>query len=357
MCKLGLFEVGAGHGRRAHLGGTLQSGVNAKWERYVLETVYDPREYAAITHGDRPDFRLAMPRTGVIFGVEVTELFRDTAQARLVKVPGYMQRLWDGAPPIHRDDLTAFDVTTVEVLDEDGNVKYSALPAIIRDVVPRRDHYNALAEVLERKNAAFNGYDQSLAHVNLVVADHFGTNESVERELNSADLFTPRLRAVLADTPYREIFLIAHPGYANSYYIPLRQLELFEMFSLYVSAISELPRLRDSLEETDVAPLFVREMRQRGRDVSLRLESGAYYAGFGAASIALTTGGYSIHDHRDRPFRAESDAMPSPRPDVPPGALADLSAKYAGRLESMGVKCDLSHDSRKPEWENEGAPT
>lgn len=51
------------------------------------------------------------------FGVEITELFEDGSSARLVKIPDYMQRLWDGGEPVHKDDVKGIKVVTVQITD------------------------------------------------------------------------------------------------------------------------------------------------------------------------------------------------------------------------------------------------
>lgn len=51
--------------------------------------------------------------------------------------------------------------------------------AIISETGSLRDHANTLAEHIERKNKAYEGYDHSLGHINLIIGDHFSSGESI----------------------------------------------------------------------------------------------------------------------------------------------------------------------------------
>jgi hypothetical protein len=59
-------------------------------ERIILEMVYDPKDFAEIVEGERPDFTLKRQDSGPVFGVEVTQLFEDESMARLNLLDGYM---------------------------------------------------------------------------------------------------------------------------------------------------------------------------------------------------------------------------------------------------------------------------
>ncbi len=326
----------------------MQNSDSLKWERYILDLVYDVGAFDSFSHADRPDIRLT--RGGTEFGVEITELFRDGSDARLTKIPDYMQRLWDGGSPIHKDDITGINVVTVDISDKDGNLKQSGVRAILRESVDFQTHYNALADHIERKNKAFAGYNAGLSHINLVVGDHFSNNESVGKEYSTAKLFTPRLRAAVQHSPFREIILISNVLYDDAAWIPLRELELFESFMLFVHAIFQTPEAPPLLAEEDVVHLFAYEMGLLGRDVEIRIEGGQEFAARANASVAYTPDGFAIHELADWPV-SQGQVVPRravPLPDDVWSAIDDAYRKMSH--DGAGVEISYLNPTNKAHW-------
>ncbi|MCM3615717.1 hypothetical protein M3672_14895 [Microbacterium enclense] len=278
----------------------MQNEDSLKWERYILDLVYDGEAEYAVDHSDSPDFRLT--RNGYTFGVEITELFKDGSSARLVKLPDYMQRLIDGERPVHKEDLKGINVATVRIEDPDGTVVHENLKVIISETGTLRDHADALAEHIERKNAAYQGYDHSLGHIDLLVGDHFSSGESIGETYSTAEFFTPRLREALRGSPFSEIMLITNLLYDNAAWVPLRQLELMESFMVFVYCIYQSQEALSLLEEEDVVHLFAEEMEAYGTPVVLRSENGFEFAARGNSSVAYTPkSGTIVHEYSDLP--------------------------------------------------------
>ncbi|TFB97666.1 MULTISPECIES: hypothetical protein [unclassified Cryobacterium] len=284
----------------------MQNSDSLKWERYILDLIYDVPAEFAVEHADSPDFYLT--RNGYTFGVEITELFKDGSSARLVKLPDYMQRLWDGEEPIHKDDVKGINVVTIRIEDPDGNVVQDNVKAIFSETGSLRDHADALAEHIERKNKAQKGYDYTLGHINLIVGDHFSSSESIGAEYSTAEFFTPRLRAALQTSPFREVILISNILYDNVAWVPLRQLELMESFMVFVHCVYQSSEALDLLEEEDLAHLFAFEMESRGRTLVLRREREEDFAARGNVSVTYTVdGGTLVHEYADWPL----DSVPT----------------------------------------------
>lgn len=277
----------------------MQNEESLKWERYILDLVYDGETEYAVDHADSPDFKLT--RDGYTFGVELTEVFKDGSSARLVKLPDYMQRLLDGERPIHKDDVRGINVVTLQVTDPDGTVIHENLKAIFSEVGSLRDHADVLADHIERKNHSFQGYDASLGHINLLIGDHFSSGESIAETYSTAEFFTPRLREALRESPFREVMLITNLLYDNAAWVPLRQLELMESFMVFVYCIYQSKEALNLLEEEDVVHLFAEEMEAYGTPVVLRSEGGVHFAARGNSSIAYTpASGTIVHEYADR---------------------------------------------------------
>jgi len=278
----------------------VQNDDSLKWERYILDLVYDGETENSVEHADSPDFRLS--RNEYTFGVEVTELFKDGSSARLVKLPDYMQRLIDGERPVHKEDVSGINVATVRVENPDGTVVHESLKVIISEIGSLRDHADALAEQIERKNDAYQGYDQTLGHIDLLIGDHFSSGESIGNTYSTAEFFTPKLREALRASPFREVMLITNLLYDNAAWVPLRQLELMESFMVFVYCIYQSQEALTLLEEEDVVHLFAEVMESYGTPVTLRVENGFQFAARGSASVAYTPkNGTLVHEYGDLP--------------------------------------------------------
>ena len=269
------------------------------WERSILELVYDPDEFI-VEQSDSPDFHLR--RQGARpFGVEITDVFPDESDARMRMVPGYMQSLWDGGRHLHKDDIKRLEVSTLEVTDADGNNKRSII-GIVRENLSPLEHFERVAAAIERKNASYLGYDKTLGHINLILADHIAERPKENSEFRTSDLLWPQVREALRTTPFRSVRLIAHVGYSDSVYYELDLLWLWEGFMVYVEAIRETYGALEQYEYEDVAVLYARAMQSEGWPVSLSWEANQPFALGGDFSIALVDGrGVVIHDHSDWP--------------------------------------------------------
>lgn len=323
----------------------VQNERKRKWERSTLELVYDPVAFE-IVHDDSPDFRLSRPGKAP-FGVEVTDVFIDDSQARMLFVEGYMESLWKGGRHIHRDDVVNLEVAELEVTDPTGEREPRKIQGIVRTNPTRDDHYERIAEVLERKNAAFRLYERELGHTNLVIADHFPTTSGIEKEFRSADILLPRLREALRTSPFRSVKLISHVGYEDSVYYELDLMWLWEGFMVYLEAILNTYGAPHEVEEQDVAVLYSEATRQRGWPVALSWDSGRPFAAGGDFGIALVEdSGIVIHDYDDwsRPHM----------PVIPRySASADTVARVNRRFHSMLTSSTLVASHSMPVRRNE----
>lgn len=327
----------------------MQNSDSLRWERYILDLIYDTESRFSCEHSDSPDFLLS--RDGFTFGVEITELFRDGSSARLVKIPDYMQRMWDGSAPVHKDDVKGINVVTISITDKNGKLVQDKVKAIFSEVGSLKDHSDALAAHIERKNTAFEHYDQSLGHINLIVGDHFSSGESIGTEYSTAEFFTPRLRAALRDSPFREIALIINILYDNATWVPLRELELMESLHLFVYCIYQSPEAVELLEVEDIIHLFALEMESLGWPLPIRDEGGREFAAKGNVSVAYTPeGGTLVHEHDDRPT-ASMREVPRREVQLPDEVWGFIKTTYEeARENGAGVELAYVRSVREALW-------
>jgi hypothetical protein len=210
------------------------------YETAILETVYDLSSFHSVIPRERPDFALLQWAGSKPFGVEVTQLFVNESDARLHLMPGYMHDLWSGSSHRHKQDVKVLQSTKVEVVDKEGNVCHSNLPAIFTEAPGIAAFRTGLCEVIRAK--AVKGYDAGeFTHLNLVIFDWFHLEFDASGYLTDR-FFDDDVRAALMECPFREVFLIMYntvrakddrsyePVRPDARVIPLQQLLIIERF-------------------------------------------------------------------------------------------------------------------------------
>lgn len=299
-------------------------------ERAILDMIYASHEFALVQHQDSPDFLLKHHGVDAAFGVEVTELYENEADARAEHHPEYIGRLFEGHPHMHKDDIQALAVSRVTVREPNGRIKHEDLPAIIRQHPPSEERYNALADTLERKHRRFHDYKDGLTHVNLIVMDRFPSIE--EGEYASAEVFVPRLRQALRNAEFREVFLIQSVFGGMTVYKPLQGLMLLESFYLFYACLGSFSRIQE-LVGVDLIQLFIYLANQDGMDVQRGYKFAgtpcATYRGYG---VLPSDEGVQLLDFRDKRPPLDPDGPPDLR--VSSDLLRALAAHYRSVAES-----------------------
>lgn len=301
-------------------------------ERVLLDAVYAPDEFADVDHQDRPDFVIQRHhRSSESFGVEVTELFETESDARVRARPEYVSTLLEGGRPMHRDDEKILSVSRVRITSKDGELKAENVPAILRQLPPAEQHYDALAERILAKGQKFDGYRSDLTHVNLIVADRFGPAPEVndEGDYPTGRVLTERLRDALVQTPFQEVFLVSTNGQHKQFYRPLQQLLLLRTFFTFgraCDAFNEEQQAGIHLEH--LVPLFLAV--HEDSDLTLRpvqpWGGGTVAAQYRGSAVRVGSGaGAEILDHRDGPA---SPLVAAPPHGFSPSLLADLKTHY-----------------------------
>ena len=311
-------------------------------ERALLEVVYDAHEFTSIEHRDKPDFLLTRRKPEYKFGVEITEIFETESHARLHFHPEYIERLFAGARPMHRDDEKELALSRVSISDPDGNPKASDVPAIIRETRPTVERYSAVARRLQEKERKLDGYEH-LGHTNLIIADQCGQPSEVgpDGQYNVSDLLVPALRSALGTSRFREVFLVSMMRDGKIKYRPLHQLMLLEKFFVFCRACAVFDGWAEGaypLNE-DAAVLFAWVQSHSGWPVSLYERAGGTFAAmYRGSGAALGRSSVEILDFYDFP---SPPAVPPAEPPVDRKVLRNFTSFYTSFADENMFSCKV----------------
>lgn len=267
----------------------------------ILRTVYDVEECAGVEQSERPDFLLTKNGHGAVpFGVEVTELFRNQADARSVRHPDYLDALFRGGPHMHKDDKDALPLVFMRISDSNGHVTHESVPGILTAAVPEEDHRRALAATIESKGA--RGYAVDGGHVDLIIRDrYFPSGEALPDEYSVTALLGDGVRAALVGSPFQEVYLISISRERQQVVRPLIQLMLAERFFLFGRAIEGALGRPDIDQQWKYVQAFAEYVESEGIAVELLELEGLPVAAYRSSAVGLGTDwGVQILDFDDR---------------------------------------------------------
>lgn len=238
-------------------------------ERAVFDAVYHGRMPADITPGERPDFTARVSDQATPFGVEIVDFFDSESEARLQRVPRYLDELLDHGRFRHKVDRCELVVDKVSVIDANGTTKYADIPAVIREVPSLGECSRKLAKLIAEKNAKLRSWPVRLAHVNLVIADRTG----LLRHLGAASFYgvyyAAALREAARRSEFREIYFLT-TFKSGEAFVPLKLMATLASLFMFHSVMvrdhaSEVESIADLmllfaayLNETTTGPIGVR---------------------------------------------------------------------------------------------------
>lgn len=275
-------------------------------ETAILEMAYDLAAFARVEPRERPDFALSDGGSGAVFGVEVTQIFPSESHARLNLVHGYHHQLWGGGAHLHKRDVSILQSVTVDIMDKDGNMKQTGVPAIVTEMPSLPAFRSALCGAIRGKVAkAYNA--AGLTHVNLVVLDWFELPFDAS-DYGSDRFFDKNMRAVLKNCPFREILLLLastssrqagdQVGAQSWHLIPLRQLLAMERVYVTSRVVAEeyQGRVRDVVHLNALVIDHVSRVQGYGQPIK---RDGRLFLRFGRATLAIGERGMQVIDHQD----------------------------------------------------------
>lgn len=319
-------------------------------ETIILEMVYDLSRFQSVIPRERPDFALAHQQGGP-FGVEVTQLFVNEAQARLNLARGYADRLWAGGAHMHKKDKKHLRATTLTVTSVEGEVRHAGLPAILMDTPTVAEFRSRLCETIQRKSA--NGYrSDEFTHINLVIHDWF--HLPFNPGGYSTDQFLDDyIRAALKTCAFREVFLIVYgtahnaehgsgdPVLPEARIIPLQQLLALERFYVTAQVIDqELDGiLRDVAELNRVTIDHVSRIQGYGDPV---VGENRPFLRYGGSLIELGDTGVLVHDSEDY------ETATYPRIDIPDRMGLEVEDRVTERAGASVLRCAYAPVANRP---------
>jgi hypothetical protein len=297
-------------------------------ERAILRTVYNETEFERIEEGEEPDFVLHHKRGGAPFGVEVTELYASGTDARLKNIPGYSRTLMAGGRHEHRDDIGALRVSEVVVSTKDGQF-LEHTKAVISKVPPVSGIQAMLADRLSRKGQDVSRYRSGLSHANLIVFDRTNRFIGMPREYLWHVLVNAELRELLANSPFREVSLVALLEDRKLLIAHLRMMLLLsELFMVCGAAVETAPALLagdDTAGQLLAAVLKARSIPA----VAVRAVDGKTEVRLGNWGIVMEAGEVDLRDYRDHPAR--------------PGDVVDLIVEQPEFLQEI-LSLTIAHE-------------
>ncbi len=302
-------------------------------ELSALRLVYPDENDREVRPSECPDFVIAHRHNGLAFGVEITEVFQYESDARLLYLPGYFHELISGSEPHHKDDYRTLKVEKAEIINPDGSVKAREIPCI-RRMIPSIDEYRRLLiAAISSKDAKHARYDNQLAHINLILVDHVRPLACNKREHFSSLVLDESIKAAVARSRFREIFLITMIDKANVY-VPLVSLCLLSEFYMLCNAIIEYCPDQEPESERGILELFAQFLRARGFAAMVHACEGNTEVLLGNTGLLLSENGVVIHDYRDGPLPKSS---PPPKPGDPLWLITESLLIAHARIQQEAV--------------------
>lgn len=173
---------------------------------------------------ESPDF-ICTGNNEPIFGVEVTELYRNESDARLKNVNGYALSLLNGGDYLHKDDKKNIRVERV-IYTKKGENEGRKINAIIQDYNSFDENTALLINAIKNKEEKIDEYLCSCSEVDLVINDA-SKIFSFDKFKNFFFPFSRSIETrVIISSQFREIFLVTNKKEQSSVKIPLK-LNLF----------------------------------------------------------------------------------------------------------------------------------
>ncbi len=236
-------------------------------ERRILDCVYSDAYEISPDYSERPDFRLTTRDTSTGFGVEITELWSSESNARLDKIPGYINDVLYNGRYRHDADKLAFIKGHMDHQPPDGVRQLT--PVIISEAGTVGDFTEALITRIDSKSAKYNEYDKSLDHISLIIADRDRGLRDLDQYNIYKHLYTDSLKATLGKTPFREVYLITTIPDSKQVYIRLRQILLNSYLSLWIKLQQTFERQLPALRVDRRAEAFASYLAAKFTEVRL----------------------------------------------------------------------------------------
>lgn len=187
-------------------------------ERQILNMIFSEELYK-ISSSEEPDFILTDEKYGVEFGVEITEFFRDDANARLLKIDNYIDSIIE---PNHskrkpnKGDTKKLEVREFTRISEDNILLESYKGVYVKCLTPR-EKADIICECIRTKESKLKNYKKNTNENYLIIYDQenclYGEDNCKLYELISGN----SLFDALSESKFREIYFITGASSRKTY--------------------------------------------------------------------------------------------------------------------------------------------
>jgi len=174
-------------------------------EYSILKAVYDVSCYDDVIASEEPDFIIKKSEKTV--GVEVTELYANSSNARLRNITNYVDELLDSKKYRHKEDVLELKVDNIQIFDK-NNEFVAESNAIFRGYPKVEEFIKVFLNIIQTKENKYDRYISNVQYVDLIINDterYFVLYN--EKEVNEI-LLSVDIRDILIKTRFREIYLI-----------------------------------------------------------------------------------------------------------------------------------------------------
>jgi hypothetical protein len=199
--------------------------VNKSLELSLFNSVYGGVMDWQVLQSESPDI-VCIRNDSKILGVEITELWRNETQARLINVKNYAFNILRGGVYCHKNDVKNLRVEDIKYVPNGEEDKSIDLRAIISAVPNIRERVSLLETRLKAKEDKTPIYLAESPSVDLIVRDssELFCFQEFEEIYVPISLFADRM--AILNSSFREIFLVTGTKDNEQVYIPLK-LNLF----------------------------------------------------------------------------------------------------------------------------------
>lgn len=194
--------------------------MNKNDERKILNMIFTEEEYL-IVDSEEPDFILTNKKYEATFGVEITESYKDEANARLMHRKGYIDIIIDPDDNEHKGkankgDREKLPVHELTVLNDD-NTYGDTIKAIVSKARHPNEVGNTLLKCIEKKENKLENYKKQVGDNYLIIYDMEGflygeNSDRIYNYIRNKSLFK-----MLTQSKFKEIYVITESTDTKTY--------------------------------------------------------------------------------------------------------------------------------------------
>lgn len=207
--------------------------MNKNDERKILNMIFSEEDYY-IVDSEEPDFILNNKKLQGKFGVEITESYKDEANARLIHRQNYIDLIINpennkGKGKVNKGDRSKLPVHEITLLNDD-NTLGDTLKGIVSNARNPYDVGNTLLGCIENKENKLGNYQKQASQNYLIIYDMEGflygeNSEKIYEYITNKSLFN-----MLTQSKFREIYVITQ-SIGRQTYTGLISLHFINSFS------------------------------------------------------------------------------------------------------------------------------